>query len=128
MHRAMSEISASQKSMLISQGKESGPASDAELGKLYQKHFIQIQTQVDHQANVNNLDVSYNKMVSDPNAEINNINQFFDGLLDKDKMLRVINPNLYRQCSYKDFWLVSVLRMSNEMLIRWMSVCMGIVG
>ncbi len=97
MHRAMPEILALQKSMLIAQGKEPGSVSDAELGKLYQKHLVQIKKRLDDQANVNNLDVSYNEMVSNPNAEINNINQFFDGLLDEDKMLSVINPDLYRQ-------------------------------
>jgi hypothetical protein len=97
MLRAMPEILASQRKMLISRGKDPDAVSDEEINRLFTLHLQQVAGWMAKQANLDYLEVSYNQMLENPEPLVDKLNQFLDGKLDTDKMRQVINPALYRQ-------------------------------
>lgn len=96
MHRKMEEILASQAIMLSNRGEES-KVEDEAMGDLYARHLQQVRAWMNSQPNLLYLDLDYNAMVKDPVPYVHQINQFLNGSLDEEKMIAVIDPNLYRQ-------------------------------
>jgi hypothetical protein len=97
MQRAMPEILASQRKMLVSRGKDPDTISDAEMGRIFSLHLQKVAAWMTSQPNLSYLEVNYNQMIMDPDPLIGRLNQFFDGKLDERKMRGAINPALYRQ-------------------------------
>jgi hypothetical protein len=97
MQRAMTEVLASQRQMLIRRGEDPDKIPDEMMANLFQKHLKQVDAWIAAQANVQRLDVNYNKMLSGSNAIIVRLNEFLGGNLDVAEMALVIDPNLHRQ-------------------------------
>ena len=97
MRRDMSEILASQKKMLLNRGEDPDKISDAEMAQLFEKHLFKVLSWIDQQPNMRKIEVSYNMLFKDPKPNIAQINRFLGNILDGEKMLEVINPDLYRQ-------------------------------
>lgn len=96
MRRRIEEVLASQKKMLIHRGEATDAVSDEELAQLYRKHLAHVDAWLNNQPNVKLLNVNYNTILKDPEAELPAILAFFDDKLDRDKMLQVVKPELYR--------------------------------
>lgn len=96
-HRAMPEILASQRKMLIHRGEDPNKINDDELSRLFEKHLTQVNIWINSQPNIKRIDVNYNQILKEPGPQLEHINQFFGNMLDFEKMLQVIDPNLYRQ-------------------------------
>jgi hypothetical protein len=99
--RALPEILASQKKMLVNRGQDPDAIPDQEISLLYMKHLTRVRK---HLADNDCFDVhylSYNDLVSDPKPLIAPLNDFLDGRLDTSKMAAVIDPSLYRQRKQK---------------------------
>ena len=99
MRREMSEILASQKKMLRNRGEDPNKISDTEMAQLFEKHLFEVLGWIDHQPNMKKIDVNYNLLLKDPKPHAEQINRFLGDILDVEKMLGVINPDLYRQRS-----------------------------
>ena len=97
MRRDMSEILASQKKMLLNRGEDPNKISDAEMAQLFEKHLFKVLSWIHQQPNMRKIEVSYNMLFKDPKPNIAQINRFLGNILDGEKMLEVINPDLYRQ-------------------------------
>jgi hypothetical protein len=97
MRRNMAEILASQKKMLIRQGKPTDKVSDEELAKMYEKHLAKVQAWLATQPNVSFLEVDYNMLLENPRPYLEQIQQFLGMALNVDHMGNVVDPNLYRQ-------------------------------
>jgi hypothetical protein len=97
MQRAMPEVLASQKQMLIRRGEDPNKIPDDVIAKLFEKHLKQVNDWVSQQANVERLDVNYNEMLKNPQPFIEQINTFLDKQLDTAKMSAVVDPSLHRQ-------------------------------
>ncbi|MBN2044151.1 MAG: sulfotransferase [Anaerolineales bacterium] len=97
MRREMAEILASQKKMLVRRGEDPDKVSDQEMADLFSKHFSQVMSWVRQQKNIRYIEVSYNEILAEPEAEIEKVNQFLGGNLDTAAMLAKIDPALYRQ-------------------------------
>lgn len=97
MLRAMPEILASQKKMLINRGEDPNKISDDELTKLYEKHLQKVMNWLNIQENFSVIYVDYNQMLKDPEPYFPKINQFLGNEVNIEKMGKVIDPNLYRQ-------------------------------
>jgi broad-specificity NMP kinase len=97
MQRAMPEVLASQRQMLIRRGEDPDKIPDEVMANLFQKHLKQVDTWMAAQSNVQRLDVSYNKMLEGSNAIIVRLNEFLGGKLDVAEMALVIDPSLHRQ-------------------------------
>ncbi len=97
MERAMPEVLASQRQMLIRRGEDPDKIPDEMLAKLFEKHLRQVNDWVSQQPNVKRLDVNYNEMLNNPQPYIEQINVFLGGRLDTMKMAAVVDPSLHRQ-------------------------------
>ena len=97
IQRAMPEVLASQKQMLIRRGEDPNKIPDDVLAKLFEKHLKQVNDWVSQQPNVERLDVNYNEMLKNPQPFIAQIDAFLGHQLDKAKMAAVVDPSLHRQ-------------------------------
>ena len=97
MRRAMPEILASQRKMLVGWGEDPDKISEEELATLFQKHIRQVNDWMEGQPNVKRIDIQYNNLIEDPIPQIDQLNQFMGNILNVDEMAGVIDPNLYRQ-------------------------------
>ena len=97
MRRDMNEILASQKKMLIRQGKPTDKVSDEDLAKMYEKHLAKVQAWLTSQPNVSTLDVDYNLLLENPRSYLERIRNFLGVDLNIERMGNVIDPALYRQ-------------------------------
>jgi hypothetical protein len=97
MQRAMSEVLASQRQMLIRRGEDPDKIPDDVIAKLFEKHLKQVNDWISQQPNVRRLDVNYNEMLKNPQPFIEQINAFLDNQLDATKMATVVDPSLHRQ-------------------------------
>ena len=97
MQRAMPEVLASQRQMLIRRGEDPNKIPDEVMAKLFEKHLTQVNDWVSQQPNVERLDVNYNEMLKNPQPFIDQINAFLGNQLDTAKMAAVVDPRLHRQ-------------------------------
>lgn len=97
MRREMGEILASQKKMLVHDGKPTDDVSDEKLAGIYQKHLAKVESWLAKQSNIAVLYISYNDLLATPQQHLPGILDFLNLHLDPDLMLQVIDPSLYRQ-------------------------------
>jgi hypothetical protein len=97
MQRAMPEVLASQRQMLIRRGEDPDKIPDEVMATLFQKHLRQVDEWMKQQVNVARLDVNYNDMLKNPQPFIVQINAFLGHQLDETKMAAVVDPALHRQ-------------------------------
>lgn len=97
MERAVEEVLASQKKMLLRRGEVHDSVSDEELAAMFRKHLRQTEGWLrEHQEHVSCLKVSYNAILKEPRPIIGQINKFLGGNLDIAAMASVVDPALYR--------------------------------
>jgi hypothetical protein len=99
MRRAYPEILASQRKMLISRNRPVDQVDDAEMTRLFEMHLKEVDAWLESQDNIRTLQVGYNAMLREPQPLVAEVNDFLDGALDADAMLRAVNPTLYRNRS-----------------------------
>jgi hypothetical protein len=97
VRRAMPEILASQRKMLLDRGADPHKISDEQLAALYDEHLVEVFDWLKDQPNFSVLQVDYNQMLKNPAPFLQQINAFLGNRLDLNKMAEVIDPNLYRQ-------------------------------
>ncbi len=97
MRRAMSEILASQRRMLVRRGEDPDAVDDAEMARLFTQHLGQVFAWMDERSNVSYLEVDYNAMVADPTAQVAAIAGFLGVGLDRAAMAAAVEPGLWRQ-------------------------------
>lgn len=97
MRRAMAEILASQKKMLVNRGEPTDKVSDEELTVLYEKHLEQIFAWINANPNFSCLQVDYNRLLKDPAPALKQLEAFLGGKVNVQKMGEVVDPQLYRQ-------------------------------
>jgi len=97
MRRAMPEILASQRQMLIRRGEPADAVPDDKMAAMFEKHVAQVESWLATQPNIETIYVSYNEVMKDarPHAEL--INKFLGGTLNVDSMVGVTDAALYRQ-------------------------------
>ncbi len=97
MHRAMSEILASQKKMLVHRQEDADDVSDEEMAGLYTEHLRQVDSWINSRPNIKRIDINFNEILKNPGPQIETINTFLDWCLDTGKVEAIIDPSLYRQ-------------------------------
>ncbi len=95
MERAIGEVLASQKKMLVNR-QEDSTISDAEMQDQFQKHVAAAKYWLARQPNISVLYVDYNKMLTAPDPLCQTIADFVDMGLGVEKMCAVPNERLYR--------------------------------
>lgn len=97
MRRAMPEILASQRQMLIRRGEPADSVPDDKMAAMFDKHVAQIESWLAAQPNIETIYVSYNEVMgaARPHAEL--VNRFLGDTLNVDAMVGVADAALYRQ-------------------------------
>jgi len=99
IQRAMPEILASQRKMLLARGKDPDAVSDEDMSRIFNAHLQKVTTWMQKQPNLTCLMIDYNTMLANPHPHVEEVGKFFNGTLDISKMAQVIDPNLYRHRS-----------------------------
>ena len=99
IQRPLSQVLASQRQMLIHQGKAPDQVHDDEMVRIYEKHLEKVTQWLADQPNMQVLYLSYIQLIDQPDSLITQINDFLGGQLDLTKMKETIDPNLFRQRS-----------------------------
>lgn len=97
MRRRLEEVIKSQEVMLERKGKTGGDMSDEKLIGIFRDEIAKCDEWVKKQPHFSMLMVDYNEIVQSPEPCVDRIHAFLGGGLDRDRMLAVVNPKLYRQ-------------------------------
>jgi hypothetical protein len=97
MRRAMAEILASQRQMLIRRGEPGDAVPDDKMAALFDKHVAQVESWLAAQPNIETIYVSYNEVMKDARPHAERINGFLGGSLKVEAMIQVADQTLYRQ-------------------------------
>lgn len=95
MRRAMPEILASQKKMLLRRNHDMH-VDDAEMKELFEGHLKNITAWLQEQPHLQVLEVWYNDMMKQPQIEADRINAFLGGALNTVAMVATVDETLYR--------------------------------
>jgi hypothetical protein len=96
VRRNMEEILASQKQMLIRQGKPTDSVSDEKLSRLFERHLERVLAWIEQQPNIDVLCVNYNEILKEPEKHLGNINEFLGNALNMKRLASVVDRALYR--------------------------------
>jgi len=97
VRRAMAEVLASQRQMLLRRGAAAACADDERMAALYAKHLREVSAWLGTQAHVSVLYVEHREAVGNPLAVAERVNAFLGGELDPARMAGAVEPALYRQ-------------------------------
>jgi Sulfotransferase domain len=97
MRRAMPEVLASQRQMLIRRGEPADAVPDDKMAAMFNKHVAQVESWLAAQSNIEVLYVSYNDVMTESRPRAEQINTFLGGSLKVDEMVSVVDRALYRQ-------------------------------
>ena len=97
MGRKIEEILASQRQMLVRQGKPANSVSDERMAAMFEKHLRQIKTWIAQRSDMGAIYVDYNLMLQQPLEHVKAVNAFLGNRLDSEAMVGIVNPVLYRQ-------------------------------
>lgn len=98
MTRALPEILASQRQMLVRRGEVSH-IDDSQLARIYEKHLTHVGEWLGANPNVDVLRVEYGVVLAEPRDAARRIDAFLGNVLDVDAMAAVVDPQLRRQRS-----------------------------
>lgn len=96
MRRNIEEVLASQQQMLVRRGEPTDTISDEKMRQTFERHLKDIESWLTAQPNISLLDLNYNEMIANPQPGVRMINDFLKVELDADRMVAVVNRNLYR--------------------------------
>ncbi len=93
INRDVNEIIKSQQKMLKDKIKNYSPKT---LKKAFKKELNNVKLWINKKPNIEILNLSFKEVIKNPKKEINKIIKFLNVPLDMDKMISIIDPNLYR--------------------------------
>ncbi len=96
MERKLEEIIKSQNEMLNRRNQKAA-ADDQTTLSLYEKHLVKVRSWLEKQNNFSFCRISFNRMLADSRQEISHLVDFLDQQLAQDRMIRVVEPALYRK-------------------------------
>lgn len=96
MNRDMSEVIASQNSMLARRGQAVDPARDDAVRRAWEEHLQKIRTFLTRAPGFEVLDVDYNAILTDPAPQAARVRRFLGGRLDEGRMVAAVDRQLYR--------------------------------
>lgn len=97
MRRAMPEILASQRQMLIRRGEPADAVPDDKMAAMFEKHLAQVESWLAAQPNIQTIYISYNEVMKEAGSQAETINSFLGGSLNVDAMIEAADRTLYRQ-------------------------------
>jgi hypothetical protein len=99
MRRKLSEVYASQEEMLRRKGKPQAGVDLSTFEKMFEGEIARTLRWLRAQPNFSFIEVDYNNLLANPEAQVSEIDAFLAGGLDTGAMLAVVEPGLYRRRS-----------------------------
>ena len=96
IERNLHEMIASQNKMLIHRGEAVDQAGDEKMIKNFKNHLQKIKNMLGNEPHFDVLYINYGAVLKSPIKEIEKVNQFLGGKLNREKMVGIIDPKLYR--------------------------------
>ncbi len=96
MQRNIEEVLASQKKMMQRRKESVDEVPDTVMATLFKRHLAKTYQWLNIQPNMRVHYVSYNEVLRDPAFYAEEINEFLFGELDVEKMIQIVDINLYR--------------------------------
>jgi len=96
MERSMAEVLASQKKMLERRDQAGGGVPEEKMAALFRSQLVKFDHWISNQKNFSMLRVNYSDMIDDPEGAVDRVNFYLDGVLNRDAMIRAVDPELYR--------------------------------
>ena len=96
MRRNIAEVLASQQQMLVRRGEPIDTISDEKMKQTFERHLKDLESWLTAQPNIAVLDINYSEVIANPLPSSRNINDFLKLGLDVDRMVGVVDTNLYR--------------------------------
>ncbi len=96
MERSLAEVLASQKKMLERRGQQGGGLPEEKMAALFRSQLATFEHWIRNQKNFSMLRVGYADMIADPEAAVDRVNAFLGGTLNREAMIRAVDPDLYR--------------------------------
>jgi hypothetical protein len=90
-------VLASQKKMMKRRGEPVDQVPDDIMAGIFERHLAEIDEWLGEQPDIETIHVSYNETLEDPEASVERVVAFLGCGLDIEKMMRVVDPRLYRQ-------------------------------
>ena len=97
MERNLDEIISSQSKMLQRLNKNHIHADNQSLKTVFQKQSDSIKSELAAMENVRTIMVSFNNLVNCVDSELESLIQFSENRLEKERILKIIMPELYRE-------------------------------
>lgn len=95
MRRDLNEVLASQSKMLERRG-ESNDTGDDQMTQVYKDHLWKVNRLLKRRKDFDTLDLEYRGVLQDPQSAAEAISQFLGRDMDVEKMVSVVDKNLYR--------------------------------
>ena len=96
MRRNIAEVLASQQQMLVRRGEPIDTISDEKMRQTFERHLNDLESWLTAQPNIALLDINYSEVIANPLSSIQIVKDFLKLELDSERMLGVVNKNLYR--------------------------------
>lgn len=96
MERDLHEIITSQSKMLQNLGKLQQNTAHYNIEQSFRQTNDKIKKWLDTKPNIEVLFIDYNKAIVNGNETIQELDNFFEGKLNQEKMQSIIDKNLYR--------------------------------
>ncbi len=96
IERNLQEMITSQNKMLAHRGEVVDPAGDEKMIKNFKTHLQKIKNMLGNEPHFELLYLNHSDVLKRPIKEVEKVNQFLGGYLDKEKMIGIIDPKLYR--------------------------------
>ena len=97
MLRSIKEVLASQQKMMQRRGEQKNDVPDFLMSSIFRKHLDEIERWMKEQSNMKTIYISYNETLDDPKKTAEKISDFLGTKLDIGKMMKIVDPELYRQ-------------------------------
>jgi len=99
LRRAMPEVLASQRQMMIRRGEATDADDDAQMAQVYAKHLKQVEAWIAAQPWLRVLYLEHRAIIDDPRAAATAMDAFLGGGLDTAAMAAAVDASLHRQRS-----------------------------
>ena len=99
IRRALDEVLASQRQMLVRNGQEGGSVADEQLRALYEKHLREVYAWLGRQHGMGVLFLEHRAALEYPMETAKSIATFLGRTMDVEAMAAAVNPALHRQKS-----------------------------
>lgn len=97
MRRRIEEVMASQRAMLVRQGRTPAALPPEQLARIFTSQMEDVERWMSGQGAFRFLPVHYHELVANPSGEAARLNAFLGGGLDEAAMAAAVDPTLYRQ-------------------------------